>query len=190
MFYTIYKTTNLLDGKYYIGKHQTKDPNDDYVGSGKHLWHAINKYGIENFKKEILFIFDNEVEMNEKEAELVCENFVKEDTNYNLCPGGQGGFGHIRSQKEYLEWVKSGRSAADIAIREKYGVENISQLPENRERARLAMIERHESSVVVNGMLGKKHSEETREKMSGPRGKYNVNKVGIPRGPYKKKNNG
>ena len=97
MFYTIYKTTNKINGKIYIGKHQTKDLEDSYMGSGKYLKRAIEKYGIENFEKEILFIFDTEAEMNAKEAELVTEEFVLEDTNYNLCPGGQGGFGYLNS---------------------------------------------------------------------------------------------
>jgi len=67
------------------------------MGSGKHLNRAIDKYGIENFEKEILFIFDNETGMDEKEAELVSEEFVKEDTNYNLCPGGKGGWGYVNA---------------------------------------------------------------------------------------------
>ena len=54
MHYLIYKTTNLLDGKYYVGCHQTKNPNDGYLGSGKHLKRAIKKYGFDNFKVEIL----------------------------------------------------------------------------------------------------------------------------------------
>jgi len=95
VFYTIYKTTNKLNGKIYIGKHQTKDLNDGYMGSGKYLKHAIEKHGIENFTKEILFVFENEADMNDREAELVTDAFVKEDTNYNLCPGGNGGFGYI-----------------------------------------------------------------------------------------------
>ena len=95
MFYTIYQITNRLDGKIYIGKHQTKDLNDGYMGSGKHLKSAQNKHGIENFTKEILFQFDNEADMNAKEAELVTEEFAATSTNYNLCPGGQGGWGYI-----------------------------------------------------------------------------------------------
>ena len=97
MFYTIYKITNKLDGKIYIGKHQTKDLHDGYMGSGKILKRAIAKHGLENFTKEILFQFDNEDDMNAKEAELVTEEFVKGDMNYNLCPGGNGGFGYINS---------------------------------------------------------------------------------------------
>lgn len=95
MFYTIYKTTNNIDKSYYIGKHQTKDLDDGYMGSGKYLKRAIKKYGVNNFTKEITHIFDNETDMNAKEAELV-NNLVVEDTNsYNLCPGGNGGFGYI-----------------------------------------------------------------------------------------------
>lgn len=97
MHYIIYKTTNKIDGKIYIGKHKTKDLSDNYMGSGKRLNLAIKKHGLENFKKEILFVFDNEENMNAKEAELVTKEFVEEDTNYNLCPGGNGGFGYINS---------------------------------------------------------------------------------------------
>ena len=69
------------------------------MGSGKLITRAIKKYGIENFEKKILFIFETENEMNAKEAELVTEEFVKEDSNYNLCPGGKGGFGYLNSDE-------------------------------------------------------------------------------------------
>jgi len=97
MHYTIYKITNKVNGKIYIGKHQTKDLNDGYMGSGKRLKDAIKHHGINNFEKEILFQFDNEFDMNVKEAELVTESFVNKDSNYNMCPGGNGGFGYINN---------------------------------------------------------------------------------------------
>jgi len=96
MFYTVYKITNQINNKFYIGKHQTGDLDDGYMGSGKLLKKAFAKYGITNFKKEILFIFDNEMEMNAKEKELV----VISEESYNLCPGGKGGFGYINSNVE------------------------------------------------------------------------------------------
>ena len=98
MHYTVYKTTNDLNGKVYIGKHQTTDINDTYLGSGTYLKKAIAKYGKSNFTKEILFIFSSEEEMNKKEAELVTEEFISQDNNYNGGIGGEGG-PHFKGRK-------------------------------------------------------------------------------------------
>lgn len=98
MYYTIYKTTNLINGKIYIGMHKTQDLDDNYLGSGKILRRAINKHGVDNFIKEYLFIFDNQEDMNNKEKELVSEEFIKEDTNYNLKIGGDGGWDYVNTK--------------------------------------------------------------------------------------------
>lgn len=90
-YYTVYKVTNKITGKYYIGKHKTKTPDDSYMGSGPAIKSAIRKYGKENFIKEVLHIFDNENDMNEAEKNLVV---INEET-YNLCLGGKGGFDYI-----------------------------------------------------------------------------------------------
>lgn len=94
MYYTVYKITNTLNGRFYIGKHQTKNLNDRYMGSGKLLKQAIEKYGIDNFTKEILEVYDTEEEMNEAEKKLVTLS----EESYNLCEGGQGGFNYINRQ--------------------------------------------------------------------------------------------
>jgi hypothetical protein len=91
MRYTIYQTVNKINNKVYIGKHQTENPNDTYLGSGIALRNAIKKYGVENFEKIILFDFDTEQEMNDKERELITEEFVKRKDTYNRGVGGEGG---------------------------------------------------------------------------------------------------
>jgi hypothetical protein len=91
IYYLIYKTTKLVTNKIYIGKHITSDLNDGYLGSGKWLINSIKKYGKENFKKDILFIFDNELDMNNKEIEIVNLEFILREDTYNLALGGNGG---------------------------------------------------------------------------------------------------
>ena len=59
MIYTVYKITNTINNRYYIGVHKTTNPNDSYYGSGLVIKEAIKKYGKENFIKEILFTFEN-----------------------------------------------------------------------------------------------------------------------------------
>jgi dissimilatory sulfite reductase (desulfoviridin) alpha/beta subunit len=58
IYYLVYKLTNLVNDKIYIGCHMTKNLDDGYMGSGKRLGYAKKKYGIENFQKEILSIHE------------------------------------------------------------------------------------------------------------------------------------
>lgn len=95
--YLVYKTTCLLNGKIYIGKHQTDNLDDDYLGSGILIQRAIKKYGRENFKREVLFECSSKEEMDAKEAELVNEDFLKRKDVYNIKLGGAGGFDFINS---------------------------------------------------------------------------------------------
>lgn len=108
MFYTVYKITNLINGRFYIGKHQTKNLDDGYMGSGKLLRRAILKYGLENFKKDILEIYEQEWKMNLAERILVV---VDKEVSYNLCAGGKGGrsVAEKRSYREpkFLAWLHS-----------------------------------------------------------------------------------
>lgn len=86
----IYKITNKINNKWYIGKHNGTDPN--YMGSGKLLKRAINKYGLENFHKEILETCSSEDELNQREIQILSEtNAPTDPTSYNLATGGTGG---------------------------------------------------------------------------------------------------
>ena len=158
MHYTIYKITNKINNKIYIGKHQTTDLNDGYMGSGKRLKISIRKYGIENFEKEILFCFDNESDMNDKESELVTEEFVKEDSNYNLCVGGHGGFSYINNTGLNTSGVIN-RDYKEIAkkVQETKSTRTYSVSDESRKK-------RSESNKLTNESRGKKTSAALRGK--------------------------
>ena len=94
-FNYIYKITNTINNKIYIGIHRTNNLDDGYMGSGKKLHRAFKKYGIEHFKKEILEYFDTWEDALKREAEIVDEEFVKREDTYNLTCGG-GSFYHTK----------------------------------------------------------------------------------------------
>lgn len=114
MKYIVYKTTCSVNGKIYIGVHQTQDPQifDGYLGRGFYknhsryikypespLHYAIIKYGVDKFKRETLFIYDSEKEAYQKEAELVTQEFINREDNYNVALGGK--LNHKPARKVY-----------------------------------------------------------------------------------------
>lgn len=86
--YTVYKITNQINNMIYVGVHITTNINDAYMGSGTNIKKIIKKYGKENFIKEILFIFNNKIDMLNKEAEIVNDEFIKREDTYNIILGG------------------------------------------------------------------------------------------------------
>ena len=98
MHYTIYKITNHTNGKYYIGRHATKDVNDSYMGSGIGIKNAINKYGVENFTKEIIATTDSADALWDLELEIVNEEVVNDPMSYNMSYGGKH---YLHGLKQY-----------------------------------------------------------------------------------------
>lgn len=91
----IYKTTNLVNGKIYVGKDCGR--NKGYLGSGKILRKAIIKYGKENFKKEILEVCDLS-NICEREIFWIKQLNARDlKIGYNLTDGGEGLSGYVFS---------------------------------------------------------------------------------------------
>jgi group I intron endonuclease len=95
LYYILYQITNLINNKIYVGKHVTKNQDDGYMGSGKLIQQAIEKYGRENFRKDILLECLTLDELNAAEQQIVTPEFVAREDTYNLALGGGGGWYHV-----------------------------------------------------------------------------------------------
>ena len=104
MKYIVYQTVNKINNKIYIGVHGTETPDefDGYIGNGVSIYrpatymnpktpfqYAVKKYGVKNFIRTTLQIFDVEKEAYELEEQLVNEEFLKREDVYNLALGGR-----------------------------------------------------------------------------------------------------
>lgn len=146
----IYKTTNLINGKFYIGKDEKNNPN--YFGSGLNLKKAILKYGIENFQKEILETCLTRDELNEREKYWINE-LSGTTIGYNIAEGGSGGDTYSNNPK-LSEIVK------------KLSGENNHFFNKNHSIiSREKMSKSQKGKVPWNKGKTKVYSEETKEKM-------------------------
>jgi len=163
MHFTVYRTTNKINGRFYVGVHRTENPEDEYLGSGTLLAKAIQKHGRSSFAKDVLFIFDNAEEMEAKEAEIVTVDFVNNPRTYNLVPGGYQGDSYYQALKQLDPKERRRRAKAANAEHQRL----MRTDPEYREawsrKASAGMMGR--AAVDSPRFSGRKHSEETKAKM-------------------------
>lgn len=149
----VYQTTNLVNNKKYIG-FCSKTPNESttYLGSGVMLSRAIDKYGRENFKKEILKEFDNENDARLFEEQCISDvNAVENDEYYNLTKGGYGGFSELAKERQQSPETRAKISKANRG-------RTVS------EKTKKILSEKLKGTKPWN--TGKEHSAETKEKLS------------------------
>jgi len=155
-YHYTYKTTNLINGRYYLGMHSTNRIDDGYLGSGKRLYYELNKYGRDNFKFEILEQFNSREELVQAEINLITEQDLKNPNCLNLKSGGSGGF-----TKE--DWEK-GQKIVSALLKERW---KDSEYREKMIRVRQEGVKRlhREGKVKYDTFTGKKHTPETIQKM-------------------------
>lgn len=165
----LYKTTNKLNNKFYIGVHDG-DETDDYLGSGKYLKSAIKKYGADNFSREILAYFATKEAAYLAEKDMVTPELIKSGTVYNLNTGGHGGWHHaIKYGKDNV------MSRPEVAAKVSASIKSSITHEERKRRSDGMKIMRANGTVVKP--KGWTHSEETRRKISiALTGKPNSNK--------------
>jgi group I intron endonuclease len=100
----LYQTTNLVNGKIYVGVHKVQDTwqSKNYLGSGDNIKRAIEKYGRESFVRETLAQFDCCENAYAAEAKMVTEDFLKRGDTYNICLGGRGGVNLTEEMKRKI----------------------------------------------------------------------------------------
>jgi len=120
-YYYLYKITNLVNTKIYVGVHKTSNLEDGYMGSGKVINRAIEKHGIENFQKDVLEFFETAEAMYAREKEIVTDEFLLREDVYNLRRGGNGGFDYINKLglNSCSQWSEEARLKKKINLAEK-----------------------------------------------------------------------
>lgn len=186
----IYKITNLINGKIYVGQDMSNNPN--YFGSGTMIIKSIKKYGKENFTKDILEECFSLGELDEKEIFWIKElNSTNRGIGYNICEGGKS-YRSMRGENNPRYGIKLSEETKE-KIREKRKTQKMSQ----KEKDRLSDLWKGDKNPGKNKsedtikklkdaakkidrrgerhpMYGKKHSDEIKEKWSKERKGLNV----------------
>ena len=158
-YHYIYKTTNKLNEKFYVGMHSTDDLDDGYVGSGKYLWRSIRKHGKENFVVEKLEFFDSREALIKGEVDFVDKTFISNPLCMNLRTGGSGYIGMPLGSKlseetrRKMSQPRTEEHRRNISKGVKGKILGIPKSKEHIEKMRLAS-------------TGKIMSEEAKKKMS------------------------
>lgn len=170
-YYGIYKITNLLNGKMYIGQHTTSNIDDGYMGSGKIILRALKKYGVENFRKEWLMFCEDEEELNYMERVYVDQTWVDRSDTYNLNLGGDCQHLSEQTRKKISNALKDKLKSLDhclkLSIKKKNNPVKYWKGKKFSDEYRRKLSEAHKGISK-----GKKLSTETRKKISEKRKLY------------------
>lgn len=158
----IYKTTNLINNKIYIGQDKNNDP--DYLGSGNLIKKAIKKYGKENFSKEILCECNTIDELNDKERFYINEySSMNKKIGYNIAVGGTNG---VMLNRKHSEETKKKMSISSLGKKKS---ENHCKNLSLSLKGRIMPVEERKRRSEQSPLKGQKKcplSSETKQKIS------------------------
>ena len=168
-YHYVYKTTNLVNGKMYIGVHMTNNLADGYLGSGKIFKSAVKKYGKESFSRKILLFCQTREESLVKEIFYISNfrDFYGKDKLYNITEGGQGvGFGENHPMFGRSHTAEARASISKSITGEKNPFYGKSHSKETREH--LSKIGSTKTGEL-NSFYGRKHTDEFKRQLSESR---------------------
>ena len=161
----IYLITNKINGKIYVGKHSTDNLNDGYMGSGKLIKKAIQKYGIENFSKEYLAFCDSEDTLNYLEK-FYIKKYKAKEVGYNLTDGGEG---LQNPNNEIRQKISASRKGKPRFLGRTHSSNTKQKISESHKGDKNPFYGKHHSEEtrikISKAGLGKKLSEETKQKI-------------------------
>lgn len=174
----VYKITNNINGDYYYGVHSTDNLNDGYMGSGLRINNSINKYGKENFTREIVQFFSRKKCAYSLESAIVTRELINDEHCLNIALGGKCGFTiDLLTQEEREQYCYNMSLAVKGEKNGFYGKKHsdatrkiLSEYASKRTGEKNSFYGKHhtEESNERNRQahMGKHHSEEARQKMS------------------------
>lgn len=172
-FIFLYKTVNKINGKFYIGIHGTNNLDDGYLGSGLNLEKAIHKYGKLSFEREILKYFNSYEEAYNYEKSFITQDLINCRMCYNIASGGNGG--NLVSTKGIskpagfgLKISKAQRDPNNIKVIEGHKTAALKLKFKDKSYTKTEDFKKVMSQATSgqnNGMYGKRHSEESKQKM-------------------------
>jgi len=190
-YYYAYKITCMIPEKpyYYYGVHVTKRMKDSYTGNGSFNFvfynrkarskykSIVEKYGKENFKKEILYFFNNYDELSNAEIEIIGDLFKFDKWCMNLRGGGLNGEISEEQRKRISDKLK-GRKLPEATVekmrRRKMSEENKKKVSERtkgvplseetKRKIRESQIGKKKEKPPWNKGMSFEYSEEARRK--------------------------
>lgn len=156
----IYKTTNLINGRIYIGQKKGSKFIPNYLGSGTALALAITKYGKENFKTEVLCWAESQDKLNSLEITTISKYRLTENL-YNIAAGGEGG--DTTSANPRKKQIVKQRAKG---LRAWYA--SLSNDEKDQHNKKISSSKKGKS----NGHIGFKHSAETIKKIAESNKKF------------------
>ena len=173
--YNIYKTTNLVNGRFYWGVHKSTDENDGYLGSGKILRQAIKKYGKDSFRRKTMVVYETAADAFFDERLLVTQKYLAENPAcYNIISGGKGGdsFTNNPNKEEIRKKISVSHNGKRHTEETK---QKMRKLKSEKTKQKMSVAKRGKN----HPMYDKHHSEETKQKLRKPRSEETKQKISI-----------
>lgn len=173
----IYCTTNLINGKLYIGKRQISSFDSKYLGSGIHLSRAVNKYGKDSFSAMPLLFVRSADELNLQEKKMIStyRKALGEESLYNIAEGGEGG----------ITW-KNGAYPESTRLKMSLQRKGIRKSKEHIEKIRISNIGKNKGNPSPR--RGVTLSQEIKDKIGASRKLRPANRKGVVLSEEVKKN--